>query len=142
MFWGALHGFALAIEKFLEPFTKKYTSILLKIMGGILTFHFVAFCWIFFRASSFEVAWSLINQVFINFSGHLFFEIITSYKLVFIFIILGYILHFLPKKIDLKVENTITKIPLLFQAVLLLIVLYVFIQVKSSAIQPFIYFQF
>ena len=142
MFWGALHGLALAIEKLIKPITRKFSSTTFKIIGGIITFHFVAFCWIFFRASSFEVAWSLINQVFTNFSGHLFIEIITSYKLVFAFIALGYIIHFIPKRIDLKIENFISKIPLFIQAVLIVIVLFLFIQVKSSAIQPFIYFQF
>ena len=142
MFWGALHGLALAIEKLLEPITRNYPSTVFKILGGIFTFHFVAFCWIFFRASSFEVAWSLINQIFINFSGYLFFEIVTSYKLVFIFVALGYTIHFIPKKIDIKIENIISKMPLLIQAILVVLVLFVFIQVKSSAIQPFIYFQF
>jgi D-alanyl-lipoteichoic acid acyltransferase DltB (MBOAT superfamily) len=142
MFWGALHGLALAFEKLVEPLTKKHTSALFKIFGGIITFHFVAFCWIFFRASTFEIAWSLINQVFSNFSGYLFFNIITSYKLVFIFIVFGYLIHFIPKKYDTKLEGYISKMPLFLQVVMLFMVLMVFIQVKSSAIQPFIYFQF
>jgi alginate O-acetyltransferase complex protein AlgI len=142
MFWGALHGLALAFEKLVEPITKKHASTLFKILGGIITFHFVAFCWIFFRASTFEIAWSLINQVFSNFSGYLFFNIITSYKLVFIFIVVGYFIHFIPKKYDTKLEGYISKMPLFLQVVMLFMVLMIFIQVKSSAIQPFIYFQF
>jgi len=142
IFWGALHGLALAFEKLFEPITRKLNPSLFKILGGILTFHFVAFCWIFFRASSFEVAWSLINQVFTNFSGFLFFDIVTSYKLVFLFVLFGYLIHFIPQQVDVKIENLISKMPLLLQSILIVCVVYIFIQVKSSAIQPFIYFQF
>ena len=58
--WGALHGMALAINKiFSEYFPSKKEGGngvwkgIITFISVIFTFHFVAFCWIFFRAKRF-----------------------------------------------------------------------------------------
>jgi hypothetical protein len=56
--------------------------------------------------------------------------------------LLGYILHFIPEKLDAATSRCIIRMPLLLQALLLVAVIYVVIQVKTAGIQPFIYFQF
>ncbi|MBA4146109.1 MAG: membrane-bound O-acyltransferase family protein, partial [Cytophaga sp.] len=61
--WGALHGAALALHKFYSSLgitlfkteskgVKKITHLLCV----IITFHFVCFCWIFFRAANMTIA--------------------------------------------------------------------------------------
>ncbi len=143
--WGGLHGAALAVDKFLNGLTyfKKFKpGSLNKFIGIVLTFHFVCFCWIFFRASSLEVVGSLLNQIIFNFKPQIFFDFIAGYPQVISFLLIGYILHFVPKEIELKCEGIFIQMPLLAKAATLAFTIFFIMQVKSSAIQPFIYFQF
>ncbi|MBQ7954984.1 MAG: MBOAT family protein [Lachnospiraceae bacterium] len=64
--WGALHGAALVVHKLFLTYKKPKTTTtgvktLLSIVG---TYAFVSFCWIFFRADSFETAWLIISRMF------------------------------------------------------------------------------
>ena len=58
--WGALHGVALCIHKIWMKITKHDKNYKGTIIGNIcsilLTYLFVSFCWIFFRAENFDVA--------------------------------------------------------------------------------------
>jgi D-alanyl-lipoteichoic acid acyltransferase DltB (MBOAT superfamily) len=145
--WGGMHGIALALDKAKTEFLKKHHfnfqhKFIYKIGGWLITFHLVAFCWIFFRASSFESAINMISQIFTNFNVTLFMQLITGYKVVFILLAIGYAIHFLPATIELKIKNTITLSPSLLQAAFLAIMIYLVYQTRSAEVQPFIYFQF
>ena len=67
VFWGFAHGLALIIHKVWKQFfpgaTKKWYT---QVFSILLTFHFVGFCWIFFRATSFNSAFTSIEQIFFN----------------------------------------------------------------------------
>lgn len=60
VFWGGLNGLALCIDKFLPS---KQKNIVSQGLGVFLTFSFVSFTWIFFRAESFSVAWTVIKSM-------------------------------------------------------------------------------
>ena len=62
VFWGALHGFALCIDKMIPK--KKNPPIIIRILNIVATFTFVSFAWIFFRAESFSKAWTVIKAIF------------------------------------------------------------------------------
>lgn len=65
--WGAMHGLALCIDKVLP---KKLSEKRIGRAAGILvTFSFVSFLWIFFRAENFAVAWQVIKGIFTFQSG-------------------------------------------------------------------------
>lgn len=67
VFWGLLHGLALVVHKIWMKLTKsdkKQPSLVGSIISIILTFAFTSFCWIFFRADSFENAIDIITRVF------------------------------------------------------------------------------
>jgi D-alanyl-lipoteichoic acid acyltransferase DltB (MBOAT superfamily) len=147
VFWGGLHGLALAFHKLVSDFKiANPLPLALKSFGkfgsALITFHFVCFCWIFFRAASMNVGWQLIGQIFQNFKSELFFDFIEGYKGVIILMIIGYALHLLPKDFELKAQQQVTRAPLLAKAGLVTIVILIVVQVKSAGIQPFIYFQF
>ncbi len=142
VFWGAMHGLGLTIEKGIQSVFKPSGNRILKLVGIFVTFHFISFCWIFFRASSFEVAVQMLHQIVYSFDANLFVPVITGYKNVFLLIALGYLLHLTPRRIDLKLETALTKSPLIVKSLLLALVIWLVIQTKSSEIQPFIYFQF
>lgn len=60
VFWGGLNGLALCVDKLL-PDKKK--GIVLQVLGIGITFSFISFTWIFFRADSFSVAWTIIKRI-------------------------------------------------------------------------------
>ncbi|WP_128331771.1 MBOAT family protein [Apibacter sp. HY039] len=146
--WGAMHGLALSIHKTYINLsgssktenTKSYFWF--RLIGILITFHFVCFCWIFFRVSDMNTAWQMLTQIFHKFEPHILLQMVNGYKLVFVLMLLGFILHFTPPRWEeifkLKFEKAPYWAVLLFLFVIVLIVA----QVKSSEIQPFIYFQF
>jgi len=56
--------------------------------------------------------------------------------------VLGYIMHFIPRKWENLLRGLLTKSPLIVQALCLAIAIFIVIQFKSAGVQPFIYFQF
>lgn len=146
--WGALHGIALAIHKFLMGIfpSMKSTGDKMKkihrIVGIIITFHIVCFGWLFFRANSFEAAIEMMNQIATSFHPELFLEVIKGYPYVFILMLIGFILHFTPQKLENACLKQTISMPLMLKAVVLVLVIVLIIQIKSAEIQPFIYFQF
>lgn len=147
--WGAMHGIALAIHKlYREVFPVKTENInplrkfIMSTFSVLITFHFVCFCWIFFRADDVSVAFQMIRQIFFHFNPRFFFEFITGYKAVLLMMLIGYSLHFIPKSVELRTENIVTNLPLLLKVAFMMLVILLVVQFKSSEIQPFIYFQF
>lgn len=141
--WGGLHGSALALERGLKQYIKVPQNFATTIICTFLTFHFVAFCWIFFRASSFENAFEVISQVSsISFEMNDWLTIIEAYKNVFILIAIGFILHFLPEKLADIIKLGFQKTPLIGKSIILGFVFWLVFSTASSGPQPFIYFQF
>ena len=144
--WGALHGVAQAVYKFyskLRGYGKNYHPQGFKrVVAVFITFHFVAFCWIFFRNSTLENSFLMLEQMLTNFNIGLFPQLVQGYGPVLGLMTLGYVLHFLPDSVNRWSERRVIRMPLIFQALLLIAVIYLVVQVKSSDIQPFIYFQF
>jgi D-alanyl-lipoteichoic acid acyltransferase DltB (MBOAT superfamily) len=141
VFWGCMHGFGLVMDKFWLSLKISQTKVM-KVIGLIVTFQFVSFLWIFFRAPNFEFAGQMLTQIFHNFNGILVLEWIKSYRLIGIFIALGYLFHWLPEKFDLAAFKFMKAIPAPVQAVVVAAVIWLMFQTRTSDIQPFIYFQF
>jgi hypothetical protein len=145
--WGGMHGIALALDKAKTELFNKFNiqlqnNVISKIAGWMITFHLVAFCWIFFRASSFESALALLHQITYNFKGELLLQLISGYNAVFMLMALGYLIHFIPAKFEDKIKKGITVSPSFLQAALLALMIYLVYQTRSAEVQPFIYFQF
>ncbi len=144
--WGMLHGMALAMHKFwmqLVGRPKGWQSRGFRRMLGVLvTFHFVCFCWIFFRHSDFSGAVAMLRQIFTDFHPELLPQWLAGYGEVCLLMVLGFVLHFLPERWEQVAIKRTTALPLVGKAALLVLLVYVVIQMKSADIQPFIYFQF
>lgn len=93
-----------------------------------------------------EVQWTQLEKKdytnFTTFRPQLFPQLVEGYWEVFALMALGYLLHFVPDSWERACTKTVIRLPLLGKAVLMLAVIYLVIQMKSSEIQPFIYFQF
>jgi alginate O-acetyltransferase complex protein AlgI len=145
--WGALHGLALAVHKiFVEFFPSKKDkkpNFLWRFFSILITFHFVVFCWIFFRARDFETALQVINNIGqLTFEPELWQTVIIGYKNVFLLMLFGYVWHFLPEVITDKMKLVFDKTPLLLKAVILGFVYWIVYATSVAGSQPFIYFQF
>lgn len=140
--WGGIHGGVLALEKLLKLPEFINRSKFTRFLGIVLTFHIANFAWIFFRADSFSTGMEMISQILFFFNAEIFTQFIDGYLAVIVFIIIGYILHFLPKSYEIFMEAKVGSMPLLGKAVLLTLVVWLVAQVKSAELQPFIYFQF
>jgi len=148
--WGGLHGLALAAHKiWSEYFPSKregkstFGGALWNVFAVLLTFHFVAFCWIFFRAKDFTVALNLISNI-----GKLTFEpgqwqtIVLGYKNVFILMAIGYVWHFLPQSFTNFMERTFGNLVWPLKGIILGLVFWLVYAAAAAGPQPFIYFQF
>ncbi len=152
--WGGMHGLALAFDKLRMSLVSKYNSFhektfgrvvsskLVHVLGVILTFHFVCFCWIFFKASTFRDAGIIINQIFTNFNLEAFTPLLSAYGSVFAVMLLGYILHFIPKSYEYFSVNVLSKATLAGRIAILLIFIWLVIQVKQADQVMPIYLQF
>lgn len=148
--WGALHGLALAIHKtFAEYFptaTDGKRSVMSRITSPLfllITFHFVAFCWIFFRSRDFDIALTIIHNIGdLSFNWQQWHTIIMGYKNVFLLMAIGYVWHFFPQNMNEQLKNFFGSMPILFKAVIIALTFWVVYATASSGAQPFIYFQF
>jgi alginate O-acetyltransferase complex protein AlgI len=145
--WGALHGLALAVHKiFMEFFPSKKDkspNFLWRFFSILITFHFVVFCWIFFRARDFETALQVINNIGqLTFEPELWKTIVLGYKNVFGLMLFGYVWHFLPETFTNGMKSVFDKTPLLVKAIILGFVYWIVYATAVAGSQPFIYFQF
>ena len=148
--WGALHGLALAVHKtFTEYFGKKddkKTTLWQRcnsVFFILLTFHFVAFCWIFFRAKDFDIALTIMNNISeLSWDFEKWKAIVLGYENVCLLMAIGYIWHFFPANMNEQLKNLFNSMPITFKAVIIALVFWVVYATASSDAQPFIYFQF
>ena len=137
--WGGLHGLVLAFEKFWKDKIKLQVP---KILGILLTFHFVAACWILFRAKDMQDIKAMFSQITEHFQGENILVFAAYYKLVFVLIALGFIAHVVPMAWEKKIEISFGKLNLPFLSIITTLAIVLIFQFKTAAVQPFIYFQF
>ena len=141
--WGVLHGLALVVEKFFGQFIKLPKNVFVRTIQVILTFHFVVFCWLFFRAKDFATAFQIADNITkLTFNLEQWQTIILGYKNVFLLIAIGVVWHFIPVKTLAGMQKTFSTLPLVAKAVLLGLIYWVVYATASADTQPFIYFQF
>ncbi|HNY06326.1 MAG TPA: MBOAT family O-acyltransferase [Candidatus Egerieousia sp.] len=150
----SVHGSAAAHNSNIQPSTTAHNSIiardsnmqhvsrLRRFINIFLTFNFVCFCWIFFRAHDMNTAFTILGRIFTAFHAAILPQLIAGYWKVLALILLGYALHYVPDNLTAKLQARFTATPLWFKALVMIVIIYIVIQTKSSQIQPFIYFQF
>jgi len=149
IFFGILHSFYLIFGMFTQDLRKKITdklhltgTRLHKFIQWIFTFHLLVFTAILFRSPSMEYTLDMFHQIFTFFHPEVFPQFVQAYTTIFVLIVFGYAVHFLPKSIEEKTEKLIIKMPVVLQAVLFAGVIWFVVQFKSAAMMPFIYFKF
>ena len=143
--WGALHGVALMFHKgwrYFFPSNKMSKKILPSFFGTLLTFHFVTFCWIFFRSPDIPAAFAMINRIFAATPFSMIVEMIMGYHFVFGIMLLGFLMHWCPAQWKEYLRGWYVLRRPVWKAIMAAVLFFVIYQMKSATIQPFIYFQF
>ena len=147
--FGLFHSTYLAVSLLTQKFRKAFYDKVhltgtkfLKAFQIFITFHLLLITAIIFRSDSLRTARDVFHQIFRYFHGVVFFQWVEGYTQVFVLIMIGYILHFIPKSVDNKIKNIITASPVYVQAFLLALMILIVVQVESAQLQPVIYFNF
>lgn len=145
--WGGLHGTALAMHKLWNERIQKLaatwrSTTWYNALSIIITFHFVCFCWIFFKAENFTVAYEMIGQIVHHFNVQAWLTFMGNYKPVLLLMLLAALLHAVPENYSEKISFQLQKLGLAGYASLFLLFLFIYGYFKGSeAVMP-IYLQF
>ena len=142
--WGGLNGLGLIIYKYwrqISPFTNK-KSMLIRFYAIFLTFNFITFTRIWFRAESMEVANGIMYQIARSFNFAQIGEVIVSYYKIFGMMLFAMIIHWLPSNFKEKYRNWFADTHIVVKIIAIVVAVFLIYQVRSAEIQPFIYFQF
>ena len=145
--WGAMHGIALGVHKIWIMLTGKAfsgfnNSKAYNVVMIIITFHFVCFTWIFFKAQDFDTAIAMIHQIIYNFDINAWLPFYENYKEVIWMIIFAMCIHFIPDDLADKVVGKIGKVSLFYYILIFFGFLILYGYFKSSEQVMPIYLQF
>jgi alginate O-acetyltransferase complex protein AlgI len=143
--WGALHGIGLGLNKLWATLFGKIKilpTVVTNFIFAVITFHFVCFCWIFFKASNLDTALQFIHQIVYQFTFDGAYEYVENYKFVIIMIVIGYLIHLIPDSFPEKVIERQKRFPLVYYVIVMMgfIALYSFFK-SAEPVMP-IYLQF
>jgi hypothetical protein len=134
---------ALVVERLFKGRLKLPKNFLVHAIQVFLTFHFVVFCWIFFRAKDFPTAFDVIKNIgLVRFRPDEWLTILSGYRNVFLVMAIGYAWHFLPARVVDFLKSAFDRTPLVGKALVLAMTYWVVYATATSGPQPFIYFQF
>ncbi len=142
IFWGALNGIALCIHKRISKNKKKHFYI--KTLNIFLTFTFISFTWIFFRADNFSIAWDIIKGIFTlqqGVSQPYFWSFVAIIVLV-IFTICAIIKSHKNNEKEIKGYYPIVNLNTISGLTTFFTVLGLILGLAFTGEQPFVYFQF
>ena len=85
---------------------------------------------------------AMLTQITTAFHAEILPEFIKGYPYILMLMALGFILHFIPSNIEDHARQVVVKSPFVLKVAYLVAIIFIVIQIKSSEIQPFIYFRF
>jgi D-alanyl-lipoteichoic acid acyltransferase DltB (MBOAT superfamily) len=145
--WGALHGAGLAVTRMVQRrraargsdsrSRSPSRSRIADVAGVVLTFHFVCFCWIFFRAPSFEHASLVLARIAkgTTSAGNVSARVVLT-------IAIALVAQYLPKNAMQRLTDRFAASPSWVQGLVLAGAAYGVHFAASVRSQPFVYGQF
>jgi D-alanyl-lipoteichoic acid acyltransferase DltB (MBOAT superfamily) len=143
IFWGGAHGVLLILHKLFTKYLSKFFKG--KWFTGVswaITFFCVSLLWIPFRAHSIQETWLIYCKIFTDSNISAVGQLIRVNYLLFVLIFCGYFFTLIPSAWKENAKNKYYKINFYGKIILLALFIQIIIQVRSSSVQPFIYFQF
>jgi alginate O-acetyltransferase complex protein AlgI len=142
--WGALHGLGLVTGRLWNSLfgDRLKQGMIGRAIVVFITFQFVSFCWIFFRAPDIDSVLIMLKQITGNFSPGSYMTVLPAYSSVFLLMTVGYLIHFLPEKVKESYRGLFIRIPMTAQLLIIMLVAILLFQMRSTEVMPFIYFRF
>ena len=136
--WGALHGVGLIVVRLWQMRTgPKPATGWLRYASIVLTVHYVALAWIFFRAANLETAKQILERIG---SGTFVFTNVSAG--LWVILAIGIVAHYLPAKwYDVSVDLYV-RAPFYAQAVAMAALVIGLQYVAQTGAAPFIYTRF
>jgi alginate O-acetyltransferase complex protein AlgI len=160
LIWGGLNGLALVFYKYwnhISPWRDK-SRWYNQVWGILLTFSFITFTRVWFRAGSntgwsdlnethdiageFMAATGMLQRIFLHMDFTIAPSVLWAYGEVFLLFALGMIIHWLPERWKNSYRNRFAALP--YPAIGLICVgsILLMYQFSTAGLHPFIYFQF
>lgn len=142
--WGAAHGVALAAHKLMMHIlgNPKQLPWWRRAGAWLLTFHFVVVTFMLFRAPTFERFWFMLKRIGTDIQWSHAPSILLGYKEVLSVMLLGYLIHFIPDALEVKLHRAWVKMRWVGVSFSFAVIILLVYQFRSAGVQPFIYFQF
>ena len=140
--WGFLHGTGLVFNKISGWALKKMKIPFPKPLGWFITFNFVVLTWVIFRAHSVETVLVMGHRVVNALQLSLFAEVVKNQPYIFIYLFIGFSIHWLPAKLKDGIKLKFYKAPVAVKILIAAFILYLIHILHQAELQPFIYFRF
>ena len=137
VFWGALHGGGLAVERALGLRGLRQTSQVTRLAATLLVFHFVCLGWIFFRADSYGTAWTYLTGIAVLRPG-----IAQASPFVLALLLLGFMMQVVPRDLPQRLGGALEPMPRWALGALAGVAVVLIDAMGPPGVAPFIYFQF
>ena len=142
--WGGLNGVGIVVYKLwrkISPWESKDTWYK-RAWAIFLTFNFITFTRIWFRSESFAKAADLIHQIRFNFNAAIIPDVAAAFWKVFLVMLVGYIIHWLPGWFKNWYRETFISTTLVVKGLICFTAVFIIYQFMAADMVPFIYFQF
>jgi len=142
--WGGLNGLGIVFYKLwkkISPWGNK-SKWYNRAIGIFTTLIFITFTRAWFRGENWDYTILMLKQIGTDFQWSLVGEIIIGYKNVFIVMLGGFIIHWLPVTTKDWYKSTFVKAPHFVQALISVLAIIFIYQILTADLQPFIYFAF
>lgn len=132
--WGLFHGVALALHKLwlgIVPGAKalgEQMRPVWRFLGGVLTFHIVAFGWLLFMAKDMKQVETVLHNITCNFSLAGFEPLWVTSGFALSVMAVGYLMHFMPKCFNRGIMRFVTCTGIIGQVIILLVVIWLAMQ--------------
>lgn len=143
VFWGAMHGFGLAVHKACKPVLQKIPdNFITSFLFWLITFVYVSLLWVFFRAASFDDSVLIIKNIFVDFHWNQIPQFFEARMVWCIMMLSLFVFHFLPSKFADWARLTFIRSPWVVKLAVFMVAVQLVIEFMSAEVSPFIYFQF
>lgn len=142
--WGGLHGLYLIIERFIKnimPTSPLWSKLPMQFFFAFITFIAVSFAWVFFRANSFDQAFTItqallaVNPAILITIRIEYFYVLLTFAITFIILASHWIMR------ERSLQQVIENMPWWFRSIVFAVML-IIIVTCSGEDRAFIYFQF
>ena len=142
--WGAIHGVGLMVHKSCKPWLKRLgEGFGVKFGAWLITFIYVAFAWIFFRASSMEIVGDVLSKIFTDFDLAYLPPFCTARPLWIILTMGAFFFHLAIKEnMFYRLQDMFVKMPWIVKFLIFIVAVQLVINFKLENVNPFIYAQF